>query len=168
MVRGGAARAELLLRGSDSTGVVIHDDQMVRHARDGCQRRKMKGPGDGSTSHDRNPYAHAFLPIGGAVFPSRVGKKRAPAWCGVVATARFSCGVADWHRSCEAPGSPGLKESCRDELEAPREDALQRASRGVDRVLRRSRADVEQRSEEHTSELQSQSNLVCRLLLEHI
>src|SRR2546427_9484671 len=27
-------------------------------------------------------------------------------------------------------------------------------------------ADVDQRSEEHTSELQSQSNLVCRLLLE--
>src|SRR5205807_78186 len=73
MVRGGAARSELLLRGSGTTGVVIHDDQMVRHARDGCQRRKMKGPGDGSTSHDRNPYAHAFLPIGGdrAPFLSR-------------------------------------------------------------------------------------------------
>src|SRR2546430_6133245 len=28
------------------------------------------------------------------------------------------------------------------------------------------RSDVERRSEEHTSELQSQSNLVCRLLLE--
>src|SRR2546430_13063177 len=38
-------------------------------------------------------------------------------------------------------------------------------------VLRRGRSDVllaalEERSEEHTSELQSQSNLVCRLLLE--
>src|SRR2546427_4637614 len=33
--------------------------------------------------------------------------------------------------------------------------------------IRRERSDVEQeRSEEHTSELQSQSNLVCRLLLE--
>src|SRR2546427_2158332 len=31
---------------------------------------------------------------------------------------------------------------------------------------RRARADLRQRSEEHTSELQSQSNLVCRLLLE--
>src|SRR2546430_12672398 len=30
----------------------------------------------------------------------------------------------------------------------------------------RSRVVVDQRSEEHTSELQSQSNLVCRLLLE--
>src|SRR6516165_12817997 len=29
-----------------------------------------------------------------------------------------------------------------------------------------SRADLAERSEEHTSELQSQSNLVCRLLLE--
>src|SRR2546430_9831388 len=34
------------------------------------------------------------------------------------------------------------------------------------RVLRRMRANVHSRSEEHTSELQSQSNLVCRLLLE--
>src|SRR2546430_10275860 len=33
----------------------------------------------------------------------------------------------------------------------------------IDRVCERGR---EQRSEEHTSELQSQSNLVCRLLLE--
>src|SRR2546430_6413149 len=31
---------------------------------------------------------------------------------------------------------------------------------------RRARADPDLRSEEHTSELQSQSNLVCRLLLE--
>src|SRR2546430_5925653 len=31
---------------------------------------------------------------------------------------------------------------------------------------RRSRSQIDQRSEEHTSELQSQSNLVCRLLLE--
>src|SRR2546427_6084746 len=36
------------------------------------------------------------------------------------------------------------------------------AARGVDQLLARRRA----RSEEHTSELQSQSNLVCRLLLE--
>src|SRR2546430_7775799 len=38
---------------------------------------------------------------------------------------------------------------------------------GVWFVLRRSDGtDAHQRSEEHTSELQSQSNLVCRLLLE--
>src|SRR2546430_12710398 len=35
-----------------------------------------------------------------------------------------------------------------------------------DRDARRIRADLDHRSEEHTSELQSQSNLVCRLLLE--
>src|SRR5688572_31559835 len=34
------------------------------------------------------------------------------------------------------------------------------------RALARQRRDRQQRSEEHTSELQSQSNLVCRLLLE--
>src|SRR2546430_3082928 len=34
------------------------------------------------------------------------------------------------------------------------------------RCLPRSRPDLIERSEEHTSELQSQSNLVCRLLLE--
>src|SRR2546427_6465170 len=42
------------------------------------------------------------------------------------------------------------------------------AQRFVDAVQGRGLADVERdmRSEEHTSELQSQSNLVCRLLLE--
>src|SRR2546427_3006167 len=39
-----------------------------------------------------------------------------------------------------------------------------RAPRG--RPLRERRAPLHERSEEHTSELQSQSNLVCRLLLE--
>src|SRR2546430_10274254 len=38
------------------------------------------------------------------------------------------------------------------------------ARRGRARIRRRTRGDP--RSEEHTSELQSQSNLVCRLLLE--
>src|SRR2546430_9363102 len=33
-------------------------------------------------------------------------------------------------------------------------------------LLRRGRTQSDERSEEHTSELQSQSNLVCRLLLE--
>src|SRR2546427_4727674 len=36
----------------------------------------------------------------------------------------------------------------------------------IGRGLREQRLDVASRSEEHTSELQSQSNLVCRLLLE--
>src|SRR2546430_4963105 len=47
---------------------------------------------------------------------------------------------------------------------------LFRSPRGGARAPRshhhRARAAVGQRSEEHTSELQSQSNLVCRLLLE--
>src|SRR2546427_9089703 len=38
--------------------------------------------------------------------------------------------------------------------------------RDAERARRRRRADGQERSEEHTSELQSQSNLVCRLLLE--
>src|SRR5688572_31114652 len=50
---------------------------------------------------------------------------------------------------------------------------LVRADRGLDRRVELHPGDValvvvigEERSEEHTSELQSQSNLVCRLLLE--
>src|SRR2546427_9260696 len=46
----------------------------------------------------------------------------------------------------------------------PVHDAEARAQRGSDQSGARRRAN--QRSEEHTSELQSQSNLVCRLLLE--
>src|SRR2546427_7859980 len=37
---------------------------------------------------------------------------------------------------------------------------------GLDDLVARARDHVGERSEEHTSELQSQSNLVCRLLLE--
>src|SRR2546430_12627689 len=52
----------------------------------------------------------------------------------------------------------------RDRRRPPRSAERARARGG--RVLRR-RADLARdRSEEHTSELQSQSNLVCRLLLE--
>src|SRR2546427_7329527 len=36
----------------------------------------------------------------------------------------------------------------------------------IDNIFRFSQAGAEVRSEEHTSELQSQSNIVCRLLLE--
>src|SRR2546427_5259399 len=49
----------------------------------------------------------------------------------------------------------------RDRLEVGREVARRRALVGVARELQ-----LPPRSEEHTSELQSQSNLVCRLLLE--
>src|SRR2546430_3166950 len=61
---------------------------------------------------------------------------------------------ADDERSC------GVGKGCRrpiDELrEVEQEDGLQVRLGGLPRL----------RSEEHTSELQSQSNLVCRLLLE--
>src|SRR5688572_14469702 len=44
--------------------------------------------------------------------------------------------------------------------------ALQSASPGPDSIYAAAPERIELRSEEHTSELQSQSNLVCRLLLE--
>src|SRR2546427_3050438 len=43
---------------------------------------------------------------------------------------------------------------------------LARANEVADHHQARGNADAHARSEEHTSELQSQSNLVCRLLLE--
>src|SRR2546427_7716882 len=46
------------------------------------------------------------------------------------------------------------------------EAALERPGRGGVRPRRVGHDGVPDRSEEHTSELQSQSNLVCRLLLE--
>src|SRR2546430_10089401 len=46
------------------------------------------------------------------------------------------------------------------------EDRRNNSVDGEERRGRRSDADSVSRSEEHTSELQSQSNLVCRLLLE--
>src|SRR2546427_2528389 len=45
-------------------------------------------------------------------------------------------------------------------------DAALRAARGRRHERHRVRSAARTRSEEHTSELQSQSNLVCRLLLE--
>src|SRR2546430_7144714 len=49
---------------------------------------------------------------------------------------------------------------------SPRAAARHRGARRRHRPLRPGRCGRERRSEEHTSELQSQSNLVCRLLLE--
>src|SRR2546430_13470526 len=61
--------------------------------------------------------------------------------------------------------------SARDERPAPPGDARESVTRGPSRgdarrVVRRAHDREAARSEEHTSELQSQSNLVCRLLLE--
>src|SRR2546430_8502890 len=46
------------------------------------------------------------------------------------------------------------------------EELSRRPPRGAGRRRERAPTEVVRRSEEHTSELQSQSNLVCRLLLE--
>src|SRR2546430_11067625 len=50
-------------------------------------------------------------------------------------------------------------------LAAGSEDSVRRNTTLAD-LARRPKQGLDQRSEEHTSELQSQSNLVCRLLLE--
>src|SRR2546430_11425316 len=69
---------------------------------------------------------------------------------------------SDDERSC------GVGKGCRrpiDELrEVEQEDGLQVRLGGLPRLCHQ--AGGPSRSEEHTSELQSQSNLVCRLLLE--
>src|SRR5688572_31853206 len=70
-------------------------------------------------------------------------------------------GVFFWYLALDAAGDQGVVVSDdlfdTDEawLEAPSERQIYRCARSF-----------EERSEEHTSELQSQSNLVCRLLLE--
>src|SRR2546430_16363079 len=64
-------------------------------------------------------------------------------------SARLGCGLVEFTWCCEAAreSAPGAREA----------DAMAWLSRA---------AAPASRSEEHTSELQSQSNLVCRLLLE--
>src|SRR2546430_12212131 len=76
-------------------------------------------------------------------------------------------------RSAELPGVENdldVTGSLSDRRRAPlrgRHEAAQRRAFVHDRVTDVERIDVDRlRSEEHTSELQSQSNLVCRLLLE--
>src|SRR2546430_7473325 len=66
-------------------------------------------------------------------------------------------------RSHEA-ASPGIGAESRQSTR--RSASHQQARRHLDRVRARVRGRTALRSEEHTSELQSQSNLVCRLLLE--
>src|SRR5947207_8831078 len=68
------------------------------------------------------------------------------------------------HRSAMAPGRPRRRTLPEDRLGA----AHHELGRGLDRQGSRGQAGTEtrRRSEEHTSELQSHSDLVCRLLLE--
>src|SRR5688572_31218029 len=67
-----------------------------------------------------------------------------------------------WFWRARLPGRKPLRES----RETPTRDT--RTACSIKYVLRAREADIVAlcRSEEHTSELQSQSNLVCRLLLE--
>src|SRR5437764_1978961 len=62
-------------------------------------------------------------------------------------------------RSCTRPDRPGV-------LPAQPDRGPHRGRLAVDPAQRPSAAPAEQRSEEHTSELQSPMYLVCRLLLE--
>src|SRR2546430_9134110 len=64
-------------------------------------------------------------------------------------------------RSTLFPYTTLFRSDAHDRAAEPRRDALRRLE-----VVRLHVHDAEARSEEHTSELQSQSNLVCRLLLE--
>src|SRR5205085_8432505 len=70
----------------------------------------------------------------------------------------------------EPTGSaPHVRDASRDRYARPREAidaAITARHRGDDHLGPISRKRRTPRSEEHTSELQSQSNLVCRLLLE--
>src|SRR5688572_32046515 len=72
-------------------------------------------------------------------------------------------------QTCALPISRALRGLCRHDpvrrIE-PAELARRRHHSGPQRRHRRRRSRQTPRSEEHTSELQSQSNLVCRLLLE--
>src|SRR5688572_32425266 len=56
--------------------------------------------------------------------------------------------------------------ACREQNARSARGELQARAAPLDRALRHADARQGLRSEEHTSELQSQSNLVCRLLLE--
>src|SRR5438034_5221678 len=66
------------------------------------------------------------------------------------------------HAEAVGPARPGRSDRTRGEARLP---ALHQA-REPRLLRRRATGDRRQRSEEHTSELQSHSDLVCRLLLE--
>src|SRR5206468_6419712 len=73
---------------------------------------------------------------------------------------------ASANRAREAGVVPDLRHGARAADGGPRRRARSRACGHDASVLDRTRADAAARSEEHTSELQSRSDLVCRLLLE--
>src|SRR5690606_39707231 len=63
-----------------------------------------------------------------------------------------------------ANGGYAVKPYVIESIRAANDEVLYRANPAV--VCRRCEVDENERSEEHTSELQSRENLVCRLLLE--
>src|SRR5688572_32551417 len=67
-----------------------------------------------------------------------------------------------------AVGDEGFQRKCLDRVAQFQREGrtIVLVTHAVDQVLRVCHSAVMLRSEEHTSELQSQSNLVCRLLLE--
>src|SRR2546427_8382196 len=73
---------------------------------------------------------------------------------------------SDAARRPRPPRAPLLRPSAPDDRAPARAGAARRSVRGRHRRDRRGARSGLRRSEEHTSELQSQSNLVCRLLLE--
>src|SRR3989475_925400 len=77
---------------------------------------------------------------------------------------RVGDGVLFYHSSCDEPGIAGLAEVASPAYPHPTQ--LERSSPYYDPKTKRDDPRWFHRSEEHTSELQSQSNLVCRLLLE--
>src|SRR2546427_8537770 len=92
----------------------------------------------------------------------------------VVSVALSTLGLAPWralpHEPCEPPGvHPRAACAGPERAAAPRVDTVSLLD-DFDHALMDDQQDlpdvVHARSEEHTSELQSQSNLVCRLLLE--
>src|SRR5688572_31018927 len=69
-----------------------------------------------------------------------------------------------WRVVTPAYPNPNTPPDLRGLIVAPAQDAV--IALGPPGAILRAGADGTDRSEEHTSELQSQSNLVCRLLLE--
>src|SRR5256886_12257160 len=88
------------------------------------------------------------------LFPYTTLFRSRPNGCGAEASAGASCGMGNAQRDAGAGGDAAARRVGR--AERPRRGAF--AARGATRGR--------DRSEEHTSELQSQSNIVCRLLLE--
>src|SRR5688500_20125327 len=79
-------------------------------------------------------------------------------------TTLFRSRLAPARLGARRPDRQPVHRQAAGQVAAPR--ALERSRRERDQAARRPRCERLRRSEEHTSELQSPCNLVCRLLLE--